>query len=106
MLETGEPVTVLDVRKAEDRAEWAIPGSLHIDAYEALKAGDPDALANAAIPTRHAGRHDLRCREGQPHRDGAATGARLRRAFPGGRHEGWSLAWNSAVVPVPGSAGR
>ncbi len=45
-------MTMLDVRKAEDRAEWAIPGSLHVDAYEALKAGDPDALANAAIRYR------------------------------------------------------
>jgi rhodanese-related sulfurtransferase len=38
MLERGEPVTVLDVRKAEDRAEWQIPGSVHVDAYDALKA--------------------------------------------------------------------
>ena len=28
MLEDTPPVTVLDMRKAEDRAEWAIPGSL------------------------------------------------------------------------------
>ena len=26
MLEEHQPVTVLDIRKAEDRAEWAIPG--------------------------------------------------------------------------------
>ena len=31
MLEKGELVTVLDVGKAEDRAEWRIPGSIHFD---------------------------------------------------------------------------
>jgi rhodanese-related sulfurtransferase len=50
MLAEHQPVTVLDVRKTEDRAEWSIPGSLHVDAYEALKAGDHDALAAATIP--------------------------------------------------------
>ena len=33
-LEERRPVTVLDVRPAAERAEWAIPGSLHVDAYE------------------------------------------------------------------------
>ena len=41
---------LLDVRKAEDRAEWAIPGSVHVDACEALKAGDPNALATLDVP--------------------------------------------------------
>ena len=50
MLAAGEPVTVLDVRNIEDRADWAIPGSVHIDAYEALKAGDPNALATLDAP--------------------------------------------------------
>lgn len=42
---------VLDVRTTEDRTEWATPGSLHVDAYEALKAGDSDALARLDLPS-------------------------------------------------------
>ncbi len=42
-LADGRPVTVLDVRAPEDRAQWSIPGSIHVNAYDALKAGDPRA---------------------------------------------------------------
>lgn len=49
-MDEGLKVTVLDVRKAADRAEWSIPGSMHFDAYEALKANDPAALASVSLP--------------------------------------------------------
>ena len=49
-LEEGQPVTVLDVRPTAERVEWAIPGSLHVDASDALKAHDPAALATLDIP--------------------------------------------------------
>ena len=39
-LEEGRPVTILDVRPANQRADWAIPGSVHLDAYRAQKADD------------------------------------------------------------------
>lgn len=39
----NRPVTVLDIRTPEDRAQWFIPGSIHVNAYDALKAGDPQA---------------------------------------------------------------
>ena len=49
-LESQQPVTVLDIRTNEDRAQWAIPGSLHLNAYEALRAGQPGLLADAPFP--------------------------------------------------------
>lgn len=50
-LEDGRPVRVLDIRIPEDREQWSIPGSLHVNAYERLKAGDADALAGVDLPT-------------------------------------------------------
>jgi rhodanese-related sulfurtransferase len=43
-LETPQPVTGLDIRTDDDRAQWAIPGSLHVNAYEALRKGEPGPL--------------------------------------------------------------
>jgi len=104
MLVERRPVTILDVRAAADRAEWAIPGSRHVDAYEALKAGDPAALAGVELPVGEpvvtvcgAGKASLT----------AMALLRARgidaRSLAGGM-KAWSLAWNGAEVPVPGSA--
>jgi rhodanese-related sulfurtransferase len=102
MLERGEPVTVLDVRKAEDRAEWQIPGSVHVDAYDALKAKDPSAMEEAELP------------EGLPvvtvcgaGNSSAVAAEQLRaRGYEAlsleGRMKAWSMAWNMAAVDVPG----
>ncbi|MFZ6010363.1 MAG: MBL fold metallo-hydrolase [Bacteroidota bacterium] len=43
-LEKKTPVAVLDVRPKKEREEWAIPGSIHADVYDKLKAGDASAL--------------------------------------------------------------
>ncbi|MGH2616330.1 MAG: MBL fold metallo-hydrolase [Thermomicrobiales bacterium] len=103
ILEEHQRVTVLDVRKSEERAEWAIPGSLHIDAYEALKAGDANALAAAdiakdvpVVTVCGAGKMSLVAMEQLRSRGYDA------RSLTGGM-KAWSLAWNSAVVPVSGS---
>jgi len=50
MLERGERVTVVDVRKGEDCAEWSIPGSVSFDAYDALHAGDEQAMEGLELP--------------------------------------------------------
>ena len=102
-LDRGESVTVLDIRRAEARAEWAIPGSVHVDAYDALKSGDPGVLAGVDLPrdvpvvtvcnvgkTSMIAAEQLRARGFEAH------------SLAGGM-KAWSLAWNTADVSVPGS---
>ncbi len=100
-LERGEGVIVLDVRPAQQRAEWAIPGSLHADVYDALWAGAPDALAHVRLPA--GGPVVAVCGEGKTSLL-AALQLRARGvealSLTGGM-KAWSLAWNEAEVPLP-----
>lgn len=99
-LDEEKPVTVLDVRPVHERAEWAIPASIHIDAYDALRANDPNALARLALPEDRpvvtvcaAGKTSLIAAE--------LLRARGMQAFSlDGGMKAWSLAWNVAEVPV------
>ncbi|HZB07960.1 MAG TPA: rhodanese-like domain-containing protein [Rubrobacter sp.] len=50
MLERGERVTLVDVRKREAHAEGSIPGSVNFDAYDALHAGDKRAMEGLELP--------------------------------------------------------
>jgi rhodanese-related sulfurtransferase len=50
MLERGERITVVDVRKRKDHAEGSIPGSVNFDAYDALHAGDERAMEGLDLP--------------------------------------------------------
>jgi rhodanese-related sulfurtransferase len=100
MLERGERVTVVDVRKGEDHADWSITGSVHYDAYDALNAGDERAMEGLELP------------DGAPvvtvcgrGRSSAVAARQLRRqgyealSLEGGMGA-WSLAWNTAEVPL------
>jgi rhodanese-related sulfurtransferase len=104
MLELGEQVTVVDVRKGEERAEWSIPESVHVEAYDALNAGDERAMEGLELP------------EGAPvvtvcgrGRSSAVAAQQLRRqgyeafSLEGGM-KAWSLAWNTAEMPLSGSS--
>jgi glyoxylase-like metal-dependent hydrolase (beta-lactamase superfamily II) len=106
MLERGEPVTVLDVRPEDQRAEWRIPSSIHLDAYEGLKAKDQSALDGVDLPgslpvvivcgagtTSAIAAEQLRARG-------------LQAVSLEGGMKAWSLAWNTAEVPVEGSRAR
>jgi glyoxylase-like metal-dependent hydrolase (beta-lactamase superfamily II) len=99
-LAQGAPVTMLDIRKTVDHAEWAIPGSRHVDTYDALKANDPNALAAIDLPVDKpivtvcgAGKVSLIAAE-QLRRRGL-----MALSLAGGM-KSWSLAWNSATVDV------
>ena len=50
-LEEKRPVTIIDVRNADDHQQWSIPGSIHINVYDALKTGETSALSEVALPT-------------------------------------------------------
>jgi rhodanese-related sulfurtransferase len=50
MLERGERVTVVDVRKREAYAAESIPGSVNFDAYDALHEGVERAMEGLELP--------------------------------------------------------
>jgi glyoxylase-like metal-dependent hydrolase (beta-lactamase superfamily II)/rhodanese-related sulfurtransferase len=101
-LEEGRPVTVLDIRPMHERMEWAIPESIHVDAYDSLKANDPQALAGVEFPgdipvvtVCAAGKTSLIAAQQLQARGIQA------RSLEGGM-KAWSLAWNTAEVPAAG----
>src|SRR5437870_7649994 len=106
LLEQGAPVTVLDVRPPAERAEWSIPGSVHADAYDALRRGDPTVLED--FHPNNGGRVVTVCAAGKT---SMLAAERLRArgldavSLEGGMRA-WSLAWNAAELPCPGSAAR
>lgn len=100
-LEQNRPVTILDVRPDEDRAQWWIPGSVHVNAYEGLKAGKPGVLAEIELPSDrpvvtvcNLGRVSARAADVLAARGIAAL------SLAGGM-QAWSLAWNTAEVTFP-----
>jgi glyoxylase-like metal-dependent hydrolase (beta-lactamase superfamily II) len=93
-------VTVLDIRTDEDRAQWAIPGSLHVNAYDALRNGQPGALTDLVIPTDRP--VVTVCNAGKVSQTAASLLASRgfdARSLTGGM-KAWSLAWNVAEVPL------
>jgi len=107
MLDAGQPITIVDVRPDEEWSEWRIPGSVHVDVYDALKAGQrPAALATLDLPRDQpvvtvcgAGKTSLLAAEQLRERGIPAH------SLAGGM-KAWSLAWNSAAVPVSGGTAR
>jgi rhodanese-related sulfurtransferase len=99
-LEEKRPVIVVDVRSSEDRAQWSIPGSIHVDAYEALKSGSLGALSEAQLPADSP--IVTVCNLGRmSDRAAAELSARgLDAASLAGGMKAWILAWNTAEVPL------
>jgi len=89
-----------DVRADEDRAQWAIPGSIHLNVYATLRAGQPGELADVTLPSDrpivtvcNAGRMS------QVAADFLTQRGFDVRSLTGGM-KAWSLAWNTAHVPI------
>jgi glyoxylase-like metal-dependent hydrolase (beta-lactamase superfamily II) len=102
-LERGEEVTVVDVRRAGDYSEWSVPGSVNLDAYDTLKAGNPDAMGDLDAPKDRP--VVTVCGLG---RSSAVAAEQFRkRGFDALTLEGgmksWSLAWNTAELEVQGT---
>jgi glyoxylase-like metal-dependent hydrolase (beta-lactamase superfamily II) len=105
-LDAERPVTVLDIRTDEDRAQWAIPGSVHVNAYEALREGRPGPLTDAAFPPDRP--VVTVCNAGRVSQIAAkilAEGGFDARSLAGGM-KAWSLAWNLADVPLADASVR
>lgn len=99
-LEEQHPVTILDVRPTAQREEWSIPGSLHLDAYRALNELDPHALDALHVPDDAT--IVVVCAAGKTSQLAAellSSRRMLAYSLEGGM-KAWSLAWNTADVPL------
>lgn len=99
-LEDKRPVTVLDIRTDEDRAQWSIPGSLHVNAYEALKSGQGEVFSNLELP--HGVPVVTICNRGVV--SGIAAQRLADKNIPAvslqGGMQAWTLAWNTADLEL------
>ena len=105
LLDRHATVTVLDVRTNEDHAEWAIPGSLHVDAYDRAQGGRPSGPGRSGPAGRCPGRDRLRRRQGQPGRGRAVARPRVRRALARRWHEGLEPGLEQRRSARPGQRG-
>lgn len=101
-LNRHEDVFIVDVRPTDQRNEWKIADSVHVDAYKQLNAGDDTALdivdvpANATVVTVcAAGRTSLLAAQLLQRKGVSAY------SLEGGM-KAWNYAWNTAEVAFPG----
>ncbi|MEO5602022.1 MAG: MBL fold metallo-hydrolase [Cyclobacteriaceae bacterium] len=97
-LRKKEPVFILDVRPADQRKEWQIVESTHVDAYKGLNNGDNSILDEVDIPKNTtvvtvcaAGRTSLIAAE-------ALRGKGIPAYSLEGGMKAWNYAWNTAEV--------
>ncbi|HET9056288.1 MAG TPA: MBL fold metallo-hydrolase [Chitinophagaceae bacterium] len=97
-LETGQPVSILDIRPLAERIEWHIPGSIHFNAYDKLKKNDIEVFnglhLDKAVPVVTfcaGGRMSLVA--AKMLQDQGYNVFSLEAGM-----KGWSLAWNTAAI--------
>lgn len=97
-LDTDKKVNILDIRSVQERNEWHIPGSIHMDVQDQLKRNNPDALKSVALDkgvpvvTVCAGGKTSLIASGFLQKAGYDA-----YSLQGGM-KSWSLAWNTASV--------
>lgn len=100
-LETGKEVSIIDIRPIQERVEWYIPQSIHVNAYEKLKTKDKYAFQGL-----HLEKHIpvvVICAGGKT----SLIGAEIlqNQGFDAYSLEGgmkaWSLSWNTAKITFP-----
>jgi glyoxylase-like metal-dependent hydrolase (beta-lactamase superfamily II)/rhodanese-related sulfurtransferase len=102
-LEGQKPVEVIDIRPRADFEAWHIPGSRHVDAYQAIKHFQPGPLAGYEASDGKP--VVVVCYVGQTSK--LASQYLRGRGIPSlslaGGMQGWSLAWNTAEVKLDGT---
>jgi glyoxylase-like metal-dependent hydrolase (beta-lactamase superfamily II) len=102
-LEAGKPLTLLDVRPSAERADWAIPGSRHVDAYQSLWEGNRNVIRDAAADLPRDRPVVTVCARGRTSMLAADALQELGftvYSLTGGM-AAWSGAWNTADVQLP-----
>jgi glyoxylase-like metal-dependent hydrolase (beta-lactamase superfamily II) len=99
-LDNGHNVEVIDIRPRQDYEAWHIPGSLNVDAYQAIYAHSPGPLAQYNPPDGQ--QVVVVCFVGQTSKVAAQyLGSRGIEAISlAGGMQSWSLSWNTADVPL------
>ena len=102
-LNKHENVLIVDVRPTEQRNEWKIADSVHVDAYKQLNAGDETALDIVDLPENTtvvtvcaAGRTSLLASKLLKRKGVKAF------SLEGGM-KAWNYAWNAAEINFPNS---
>lgn len=100
-LAEGKPVSILDIRPASERAEWQIPNSIHINAYDKLKQNDISVFnqlhLDKNIPVvAYCGGGKLSLTAAELLADAGYDAWSLEAGM-----KGWSLAWNTASIKFP-----
>lgn len=100
-LETGKEVSILDIRPIQERTEWFIPRSVYYNAYDKLKANNPNALQGlhldktVPVVTICAGGKTSLIAAGLLNEQGFEA-----YSLQDGM-KGWSLSWNTAKLSFP-----
>lgn len=97
-LNRNERVFILDVRPIDQRNEWKIAESTHVDAYDQLKAGDDTALDMVEVPSDSI--VVTVCAEGKTSQ--LASNLLQRKGVDAyslhGGMKAWNYAWNTAEI--------